>query len=189
MSEQRASDTDVRILKAIDLLMEEYKSLRGETTQRFLSPPLFALTLGAVAALTTAAVKGAGPPWLYAVGGGLLIWALLIWREGNRWALYDAAQLCEIEIRVNELAKQAKVPAGPFLTWETRMAAQREGMRPAKKCWRRLCGLYIAPGAMVNHRAQRNQGAEGLRPAIPHTLRASFDDVFAAGQPVFPKGE
>jgi hypothetical protein len=110
--------------QVIQLLLEEYRALRGEVTQRVAERWQIAAIVGVVAAIMTAA-DGLSfrKPLPYAA---LLVAVVALgwWRQGNLAMRSLGDQLHTLESRINELAARA-YGTSAVLTWEHNLAEVR----------------------------------------------------------------
>lgn len=106
----------------ITLLLEEYKNLRSEITQRLATR---GQALGLTAALSALLVASSNSivPRLLAIL--VLVLGFVFWFGSNRAILYIADHVRELERRINELAKGAYGTTAHSLTWETRYHDRR----------------------------------------------------------------
>ncbi|WP_329317284.1 hypothetical protein OG723_44615 (plasmid) [Streptomyces sp. NBC_01278] len=117
----------------IRLLMEEYKSLRAEVTQRVAERTQLIVVAGGVAAILTA-VGGLSfrTPHLY-VAIAIVLFAVVWGLIGSRDMMLLGAHLVRLENRINLLAERA-YGAPAVLTWE-RWISLEQGRRMSRLPW------------------------------------------------------
>jgi hypothetical protein len=126
--------------EAISLLLEEYKALRAEVTQRIATRAQIAGLGGVMAALLVASTK----PSLQSVTAyGVAIVVLvgwLWWRDASRGLQRVADHLCMVERRLNRLAREVYGVAEDVFTWEQVRREQRAREGRATQAFGRLGG-------------------------------------------------
>jgi hypothetical protein len=151
MTDSHGSPTDPHAeTKVIELLLEEYRTLRTEVVARLTVRAQVAVVVGASA--TVLAYAGGlswRKPHVYIVIGALLFVGTW-WRDMNRGRYSVANHLRELERRINDLASAA-YGTQPLLTWET---INYEGRlrRGWAKHWRaRLAGSAVGELPIDEH--------------------------------------
>jgi hypothetical protein len=137
--------------KAIELLLEEYRTLRAEVVARLTVRAQVAVVVGASA--TVLAYAGGlswRKPYVYIVFGALLF-VVTWWRDMNRGRYSVANHIRELEGRINDLASAA-YGAQPLLTWETINYEGRLRRGRAKRWRAKLTGSdHQRPPASYEH--------------------------------------
>jgi len=123
----------------INILLEEYKSLRDESEQNMGERlTLLSFLTAAVAVL----ISGHEAAWAVAVAIALAAAAGAVWYRTWRGLDKRAQHLEGLERRINELALGDSTAQQSLLSWETKLCEHRRSLRdhnnPVTSCWGKL---------------------------------------------------
>jgi hypothetical protein len=127
--------------EVIDLLLEEYRTLRSEVVARVQSRT----QLTAFAVAGTGLVASTRSPWLMSFAGLLILIGAVVWIRSQSLLESLGRAISQLEKQIDSLASIAyETSAGLPLSWETQQLELRKDV-PRARPWRRQIGLRRDP--------------------------------------------
>ena len=138
-----------REIEVIKLLLEEYRILRAERTQRRTNRVQVGGLAGVLAALLIASELSLR---VYVVGFLVVIGAYVWWRDATRGLERTSERLYELERQLNRLAAQGYGVTRDVFRWEQGRDRRRVGEGKLARAFGWLSGRHTAPAESPNTR-------------------------------------